>query len=672
MSYVITATSTKGCVSAATETFNVKVTPLSTIALTSPAGTDAQSLCVNTALTNIVYTVTGATMASATGLPAGVTGSYASGAFTITGAPTATGTYNYTVTPSGGCGTPAAQGTITVNPTTTLTLTSAASTTSQSKCINTAITNITYSTVNATNATVSGLPTGITANFAGNTLTISGSTATAGTYSYTVSTVGPCGNPTATGTITIVGASSISLSSSAGTDAQTICINTAITNITYSVAGATGATLTGSLPTGLTGSFSGNVYTITGTATQSGSFSYTVATTGGCTSPTAQGTVNVTPNATITLTSGTNNQKLCINTAITNITYTIANATGGNVTGLPAGVTGTFAGSLLTISGTPTISGTFNYTATATGGCTSPTATGTIIVNPIATIGLSSGSGTDAQTICINTGLTPITYSVTNATGVSIASVSPLPAGVKSSYSNGVYTITGTPTQAGSIVYTVTATGGCTSPTATGTITVIAKPVAIIAGGDITQSNFNPVKLNGKPSTPAPGTGISYNWSTSDGGSISANSDQNTATAQLPTTDLVSTYKLTVSADNAGSACSSETSVTITVKVLLDFPNVFSQNDDNNHDFFVVKNSEYFPDGKMEIFNQWGDKIYVKKGGYNANWDGTHNGNPLPVATYYYIYTPNMDGYSPVSRLYLYIEISSPRFKIYIEKAHSI
>jgi len=46
--------------------------------------------------------------------------------------------------------------TITVNPTNTLSLTSAAGTNAQTKCINTAITNITYSTTGATGATVSG------------------------------------------------------------------------------------------------------------------------------------------------------------------------------------------------------------------------------------------------------------------------------------------------------------------------------------------------------------------------------------------------------------------------------------------------------------------------------------------------------------------------------------
>jgi gliding motility-associated-like protein len=85
------------------------------------------------------------------------------------------------------------------------------------------------------------------------------------------------------------------------------------------------------------------------------------------------------------------------------------------------------------------------------------------------------------------------------------------------------------------------------------------------------------------------------------------------------------------------------------VNVLLDFPNVFSPNGDHVHDFFAVKNSEFFENATMEIFNQWGDKIYVNKGRYNANWDGTHNGNELPVATYYYVFTPNKEGYNPVA-----------------------
>ena len=55
-------------------------------------------------------------------------------------------------------------------------------------------------------------------------------------------------------------------------------------------------------------------------------------------------------------------QTVCRNSAITNITRTTSGATGiGAATGLPAGVTATWAADIITISGTPTTAGTFNY-----------------------------------------------------------------------------------------------------------------------------------------------------------------------------------------------------------------------------------------------------------------------------------------------------------------------
>jgi len=189
------------------------------------------------------------------------------------------------------------------------------------------------------------------------------------------------GNPVSI-TVTVVPDNTINLTSAIGTNAQTVCINTAITNITYATTGATGATVTG-LPAGVNGVWAGNVVTISGTPTASGTFNYTVTLTGGCGVVTVTGTITVTPANTITLTSavGTDAQSVCISTAITNITYATTGATGATVTGLPAGVNGVWAGNVVTISGTPTVSGTFTYTVTLTGGCSVVTATGTITVN---------------------------------------------------------------------------------------------------------------------------------------------------------------------------------------------------------------------------------------------------------------------------------------------------
>ncbi|MBK7710495.1 MAG: hypothetical protein IPJ37_05815 [Bacteroidales bacterium] len=391
--YTVTTT---GTCTQATATGTLTVRPNNTITLTSAAATENQNRCINTAITNIRYTTTGATGATFSGLPAGVSGSWAANVININGTPTAAGTFNYTVTLTGGCGNITRSGVITVRPNNTITLTSAAGTDSQTRCISTAITNITYSTTGATGATFSGLPAGVTGGWAANVVTISGTPTASGTFNYTITLTGGCGTVTRTGTITVTPNNTITLTSAAGTDNQTICINTLLTNITYSTTGATGATFAG-LPAGVSGSWAANAITISGTPTASGTFNYTITLTGGCGTITRTGTIRVSANNTITLTSaaGTDSQIRCINTAITNITYSTTGATGATFAGLPAGVSGAWLANVITISGTPTASGPFNYTITLTGGCGTVTRTGSITVNPAATV----NAGPD-QSVC--------------------------------------------------------------------------------------------------------------------------------------------------------------------------------------------------------------------------------------------------------------------------------
>jgi len=163
------------------------------------------------------------------------------------------------------------------------------------------------------------------------------------------------------------------------------------------------------LPTGVTGSLSGSTYTISGTPTTSGTFNYTVTTSGTCTAATATGTISVNPAQVISLISGSSTPAtFCQNTALgTNIIYTLSGgATGATISGLPAGMSASLSGHTYTISGTPTASGTFNYTVTTSGTCstTAGTATGTIVVTAAQVITLTSGSSTPAA-FCQNTAL---------------------------------------------------------------------------------------------------------------------------------------------------------------------------------------------------------------------------------------------------------------------------
>ncbi|MBK7710009.1 MAG: hypothetical protein IPJ37_02825 [Bacteroidales bacterium] len=359
--YTVVATNaTTLCTSNMSGSVTITVVPVNTITLSSAPGTDAQSVCINSPITDITYSTFGATGATFSGLPTGVTGNWAANVVTISGSPSTTvgSPFSYTVNLTGGCGTVTETGSITVTPANTITLSSGAGTDAQTVCISSPITNITYTTTGATGATFSGLPTGVTGNWAANVVTISGSPSTTvgSPFNYTVNLTGGCGTVTATGSITVTPANTIALSSVAGTDGQTVCISSPITNITYITTGATGATFSG-LPTGVTGNWAANVVTISGSpSTTVGSpFSYTVNLTGGCGTVTETGSITVTPANTITLSSvaGTDGQTVCISSPITNITYTTTGATGATFSGLPTGVTGNWAANVVTISGSP-------------------------------------------------------------------------------------------------------------------------------------------------------------------------------------------------------------------------------------------------------------------------------------------------------------------------------
>jgi hypothetical protein len=217
---------------------------------------------------------------------------------------------------------------------------------------------------------------------------LSGDTYTAGpsagtaTLRYTYQNDNSCQNSD-DATITIIATNTVGSASSS----ETLCINTALTAITHSTTGATGIGTATGLPAGVTAAWSGDVITISGTPTASGTFNYSIPLTGGCGSVSATGTIVVTPDNTVG--SASSSETLCINTALTAITHSTTGATGiGTATGLPAGVTAAWSGDVITISGTPTASGTFNYSIPLTGGCGSVSATGTITVNVLPTVSI--------------------------------------------------------------------------------------------------------------------------------------------------------------------------------------------------------------------------------------------------------------------------------------------
>jgi autotransporter-associated beta strand protein len=461
----------------------ITVDSLNTVSVASSTPT----LCINTALTDITHTTTGATgIGLPTGLPAGITATWASNVITLSGTPTAAGTFNYIIPLTGGCGNVNALGTITVTPNNTV---SPGST--STVCLSSALTNITHTTTGATGiGSILGLPLGVSATWASNTITISGTPTETGIFNYSILLTGGCGNVTATGTITVNSVNTVTAASST----PTLCINTALTDITHRTTGATGIGIPNGLPVGVTARWAADSILLSGTPSDFGTFNYTIPLTGGCGDVSATGSITVTPANTV---SAGSTSTVCLSSALTNITHTTTGATGiGTATGLPAGVTAIWASNTITISGTPTATGIFTYNIPLTGGCGTVSAGGTITVNAVPTAAIAvtdqSGLTNNDGTICdgmdaILTATGGSTFTWGDGSTNSILKVSP--------------------TSTTSYSVTVVDNNGCSAMVNT-TVSVNSLPVPIVTS---TRPNC-PTSTTGTALASA-GSGWSYLWS---------------------------------------------------------------------------------------------------------------------------------------------------------------
>jgi gliding motility-associated-like protein len=343
------------------------------------------------------------------------------------------------------------------------------------------------------------------------------------------------------------------LTSAPGSNIQAVCTNSNITTITYNITGGgTGASTTG-LPPGVSGFYSGGVYTISGAPTTgAGSpYNYTVTTSGGCNPATATGRVTVNPDASITLSSapGTDGQSVCINTAIAPIQYTISGGgTGATVTGLPAGVTGNYSGGVFTLSGSPSVTGAFSYTVTTTGTCLQKSVAGTITISPDAVMTRTSAAGSDNQSVCAGSPINAITYAVSS--GGTGATVTGLPNGIIGSFTSGVFTISGTSNTSGIFSYTVTTTGTCKQKQVSGVITIKEIPVANPTNGGNVCEGSDLSLIGGS----TPSTVDSYQWTANSFTSTLKNPVINSTTM-----NSAGQYNLTVTLNNCTSSPASTT-----------------------------------------------------------------------------------------------------------------
>lgn len=121
----------------------------------------------------------------------------------------------------------------------------------------------------------------------------------------------------------------------------------------------------------------------------------------------------------------------------------------------------------------------------------------------------------------------------------------------------------------------------------------------------------------------------------------------NNDTALRPIVTPIFTTVYRITAYGLGNCISTDTVKVVAFKQLK-IPNAFSPNGDGKNDKWEIIYLNDYPNSKVDVFDRNGHVVFHSTN-YNYPWDGTLNGNPLPVGTYYYIIELNNNGYSKLS-----------------------
>jgi hypothetical protein len=517
-------------------------------------------------------------------LPAGLVLNAATGV--ISGTPTASGTSNFTVTVTDSetptAKTATANLSITVNPTLSLTTTSPL----PAGVIGTIYPGATLQAAGGISpytwaVTTGSLPAGLTLNPATGAISGTPGGTFTGAVNFTV-TVTDNESPTkktATANLSItISAPALSVTTTTLAGGS---VNIVYTNQTLQAAGGippySWAVTTGSLPTGLILNAATGVISGTPTGTFTGTDNFTVTVTDSETPTGKTATANLSITISVAALSVTTSGSLT--TGVVNSVYSGATlqAAGGITPYSWAVTTGSLPAGLVlnaatgAISGTPTASGTLNFTVTVTDSETPTAKTATanlsITVNPAVSVTTTSplpagvvGTSYPGATLQAAGGTSPYTWAVTTGS---------LPAGLTLNPATGA--ITGTPTGpfVGTTTFTVTVTDNesPTKKTATAnlSITISAPALSVTTTSLPTGVLGNTYSANLQASGGV--TPYTWGWVAASGSSLPPGLSLNSSGAITGTPTATGTFNVTVKATDSETPTAQSASANLSISI---------------------------------------------------------------------------------------------------------
>lgn len=310
----------------------------------------------------------------------------------------------------------------------------------------------------------------------------------------------------------------------------------------------------------------------------------------------------------------------CLDTAQVTIT-------GSNVVSVAVNSESICEGESLTLTGTPSSpGGTFLWSPTGE-------STASISVSPATTstytVYYSVGACIDSADAIVTVNPAPVIDAGSDLTLCSGESATlSASGGTTYAWDNGITNGTAFTPSLGTTVYTVTGTANGCSATDMVSVTVLANPTV--------NASFTPTSgiapLDVDFSNLSSG-GTSYSWNFGNGQTAVTGS-----TTGVSTTYEAGIYTITLIASNG--SCQSTWTGLIEVllgdPVVIEVPNVFTPNDDQVNDFFLI-HSENLMSLEGSILNRWGNEVFSFDK-IDFEWDGTSNGIDAIDGTYFIKY----------------------------------
>ena len=300
---------------------------------------------------------------------------------------------------------------------------------------------------------------------------------------------------------------------------------------------------------------------------------------------------------------------LCLSTLINPITFNIGGlATSASLSSgsLPNGLSGNFNNGVYTITGTPTIDGTYNFTITTQGGCAPPANfNGNLIVNKLPIITLpqdgficldDAGNSLGSYTLIANLSSINHSFVWSNSTGI-------IAGQTRNNYRV---------TQPGA--YSVIATNSTTGCSASANATIGTRlPPEIVTS--IVSNYFSETQTVTVNVLPVGVYEYKLDFNPYQDSNVFTNLSMGVHEIAVRDKFYCGVKKITVQ--------------------IIDYPNYFTPNGDTIHDIWNITELRNQPSSYIDIFDRYGKLIkQVKPSG--PGWDGNFNGNPLPATDYWF------------------------------------